>query len=42
MSTHLETVEVFNPQQEQWSELNLHAKQPSLFKRAFFAAVARG
>ena len=42
MSTYLETVEVFKPQQELWSELKLQSKQPSLFKRAFFAAVARG
>ena len=39
-SIHSGAVEVFNPQQQAWSELNLSAQQSAPFKRAFFAAVA--
>lgn len=42
MSTYLEAVEVFDAQQQAWSELKLDAQQSLPFKRAFFAAVARG
>lgn len=44
MSTYLETVEAYDVQLGSWSELRMGAnlKQPSHFKRAFFAAVARG
>ena len=42
MSTYLEAVEVFDAQQQAWSELKLDTEQSSPFKRAFFAAVARG
>ncbi len=42
MSTYLEAVEVYNAQQQTWSELKLDTQQSLPFKRAFFAAVARG
>ncbi len=42
MSTYLEAVEVFDTQQQAWSELKLNTQHCSPFKRAFFAAVARG
>ena len=42
MSTYLEAVEVYNTQQQAWSELKLDNQRCLPFKRAFFSAVARG
>ena len=41
VSVYLDTVEVYDAQLNAWRELDLCATDPSCFKRAFFAAVAR-
>ena len=41
VSVYLDTVELYDAQLNAWRELDLCATDPSCFKRAFFAAVAR-